>query len=208
MSKIKIKNGFFITGTDTHVGKTFFACRLLKKLAQEGHKTVAIKPVASGCIETSEGLCNDDAMLLRQQTTEQLSYTDINPFAFLPPIAPSIAAEEIGCELNIKNIVVACQPVLQEAADYVIIEGAGGWQVPLNDTETMADLAVAFGYPVILVVAIRLGCINHALLSFESIQRSGLKFAGWVANVMDLTVPYADEIIATLQKYIGSPLKL
>lgn len=195
---------FFITGTDTGVGKTFIATVLLKSLANKGFTTSAIKPIATGCFETEYGLRNSDALLLQQHATEKWEYSLINPVALAPPTAPSIAAEKKGIILNIPKIVQQCQTILCSNSDYVIIEGAGGWQTPINTHETMADLAQAFGYPVILVVNVKLGCINHALLTVESIKRYNLPFAGWVANVIDGSMLCLDETIQTIDCHIGN----
>jgi dethiobiotin synthetase len=202
----KIARGFFITGTDTNVGKTFIATKLLTELAKNGYKTSALKPIATGCFETVDGLRNSDALLLQQHATEKWNYNLVNPVAFEDPTAPCIAAEKTGKIININGVINQCQPVLYSNSDYVIIEGAGGWQTPINDHETMADLALAFGYPVILVVSIRLGSISHALLTADSIRKYDLPFAGWVANVMDNNMLYLEETIQTIERSIVKQL--
>jgi len=174
-------NGFFITGTDTGVGKTWTSMGLLEVFNQQALTTIAMKPVASGCDATAEGLRNEDADLLMKVMSAEASYDEVNPYAYAPAIAPHLAAEQVGETIDIDNIIQQAKQ-LSTRADRIVIEGAGGWLVPLNDDKTFADLAVALELPVILVVAIRLGCINHALLSVESIQCSGLPIAGWVAN--------------------------
>ena len=174
-------NGFFVTGTDTGVGKTWASMGLLELFNQQALTTIAMKPVASGCEVTAEGLRNEDADLLMKVMGAKASYDDVNPYAYAPAIAPHLAARQVGETINIDRIIQQAEQ-LSTRADRIVIEGAGGWLVPLNDDKTFADLAVALKLPVILVVAIRLGCINHALLSVESIQRSGLLLAGWVAN--------------------------
>jgi dethiobiotin synthetase len=202
----KIARGFFITGTDTDVGKTFIAIKLLTELEKNGYKTSALKPIATGCFETVDGLRNSDALLLQQHATEKWNYNLVNPVAFEDPTAPCIAAEKTGTIININGVINQCQPVLYSNSDYVIIEGAGGWQTPINDHETMADLALAFAYPVILVVNIKLGCINHAILTADSIREYDLPFAGWIANVMDKNMLYLEETIQTIERSIVKQL--
>jgi len=201
-----MKQVYFVTGTDTNVGKTFVAGHLLKNYKQAGYKTAALKPVACGCEKTADGLRDNDAVLLQQAITEKFAYDDINPIAFEQPIAPHLAAAQVNIELNIDKIITACQPVLQSSAERIIIEGAGGWHVPLNQDETMADLALALGFPVILVVGIRLGCLNHAMLTVESIKQKGVSLAGWVANCIDPDMKCVDENISSLQERIDAPL--
>lgn len=173
--------GYFITGTDTGVGKTAVTLGLMQALQARGHTVAAMKPVASGCVPTPAGLRNDDALRLQQQASVELEYALINPYCFAPPIAPHIAAEQAGVRMDINKIYNKYN-MIRGMSDCVLVEGAGGWQVPLNAEETLADLAVALDLKVILVVAIRLGCLNHALLSAESIINSGCELAGWVAN--------------------------
>jgi dethiobiotin synthetase len=175
--------GYFITGTDTGVGKTVVTLGLMQTLQEQGNTVVAMKPVAAGCEPTPAGLCNDDALRLQQQASVELDYVQVNPYAFAPAIAPHLAAEQSGVRININNIVNKYNE-LSNLSDCVLVEGAGGWQVPLNADETLADLAGALGLEVILVVGIRLGCLNHALLSAQSIVSSGCDLAGWVANHM------------------------
>jgi dethiobiotin synthetase len=200
------KNGFFITGTDTGVGKTVVACELLKKLRSEGNQTAALKPVASGCIETGAGLRNLDALQLQQAATLNVPYEFINPFLFVPPIAPHIAAAEIGVSLSVNNIMKACHPILTSTVDFVVVEGAGGWKTPLNEHETMADLARAIGFPVILVVGLRLGCINHSILTYESLKKSKVDLLGWVANGCEENMIYIDENINAIRHLLDIPL--
>lgn len=201
--------GFFITGTDTGVGKTTMGVHLLKQFNQEGLRTLGLKPVASGSEQTPEGLRNEDALLLQAASSIQLDYTQVNPFAFAPAIAPHIAAKAAGIELSVSKIARHCQQVIESyQPDVVIVEGAGGWQVPLNDQESFADLAIALDFPVILVVAIRLGCINHALLSWQVIQSTALPFAGWIANCMVPDMPVIQDNIDTLTHWLQTSPKL
>ena len=173
---------YFVTGTDTGVGKTMIAVALLEAAAQQGFSTAVIKPVAAGCDKTPEGLRNDDACRLRQACTFPLRYEQINPIALAPGIAPHFAAERLGLTLDAGDLARHCESILALDADYTFIEGAGGWRVPLNGHETFADIAKQLNLPVILVVDIKLGCLNQALLSAEAIQSDGLKLAAWVAN--------------------------
>jgi dethiobiotin synthetase len=197
--------GYFVTGTDTEVGKTWCTAGLMAKLQQQGHSVVGMKPVASGCRETAEGLRNEDALLLQQQASSQLDYALINPYSFSPAIAPHVAAEQAGQKIKLGKI-LEHYLLLKEQADYVVVEGVGGWLVPLNDEESVADLAVALKLPVILVVGLRLGCINHALLTAESIRASGCVLAGWIANTIDPKMDEVQRSIDTIAQRIDAPL--
>ena len=196
---------FFITGTDTDAGKTSVAAGLLCAAKQQGCSTLAMKPVASGCDMSAEGLRNSDALALIAQSTVQLPYTQINPYAFAPAIAPHIAAQEAGVELSVADLYRTAQVILQEQADFTLIEGAGGWRVPISNTEFLSDFAIALQLPVILVVGVKLGCINHALLSAQAILNDGLELAGWVANVVDPNCARLAENLATLQQLMPAP---
>ena len=196
---------FFITGTDTDAGKTSVAAGLLCAAKQQGCSTLAMKPVASGCDMSTEGLRNSDALALIAQSTVQLPYTQINPYAFAPAIAPHIAAQEAGVELSVAGLYRAAQVILQEQADFILIEGAGGWRVPISATEFLSDFAIALQLPVILVVGVKLGCINHALLTAQAIINDGLELAGWVANVVDPSCARLAENLATLQQLMPAP---
>jgi dethiobiotin synthetase len=198
--------GYFITGTDTDVGKTMVTLGLMQYLQQQGKTVAAMKPVASGCEQTSGSLRNDDAVQLLQQSSIRLAYDLVNPYAFEPAIAPHIAAAQCGVRIELEKIQQA-YTALTDQADCVLVEGVGGWQVPLNGSATMADLAVQLGLDVILVVGMRLGCLNHALLTVTAIQSSGLKLAGWVANCLpSIQVEATDENINTLKSMISEPL--
>jgi dethiobiotin synthetase len=175
---------YFLTGTDTDTGKTLISSALLLNARQLGFSTFGLKPVAAGCEHMNGEWQNSDARLLRQYSTITASYPVHNPIALEAAIAPHIAAQREGIALSVSSLLTACQPALEIEADRQIIEGAGGWLVPLNDTETLADFACALKLPVILVVGMRLGCINHAQLSAQAIQASGLPLAGWVANCL------------------------
>lgn len=196
----------FIAGTDTDVGKTLIAQGLLVAARREGKKTVALKPIAAGCEEREGAFYNDDALKLQAAMTESRPYQEVNPVALAPAIAPHIAAEEEGVSLTANAIVGHCNRVSLQDADWLLVEGAGGWRVPLNDQETMADIAIAMKLDVILVVAMRLGCINHALLTAEAIQRDGLNLVGWVANQVAGEMPRLTENLETLEQRMPAPL--
>lgn len=194
----------FITGTDTEVGKTIAALAVMQAWQAQGDTVIGMKPVASGSRATPDGLRNEDAELLRRQSSVALPYAHLNPYPFAPPIAPHLAAAEVGVEISVPTLVAAYQ-VLRPQADRVVVEGAGGWRVPLNQRTTWADFVRAADLPVILVVGLRLGCINHAWLSAEAIVRDGLTLAGWIANAMDPDYP-AQSTLDTLSPQIPAPL--
>lgn len=196
---------YFITGTDTEVGKTTVAAGLLHAARQAGLCTAAAKPVASGCERTEEGLRNSDALALLGECTLPLRYEQVNPFAFEPAIAPHLAAREAGVALTMASLLKPVRQVLALQPEFCVVEGAGGWRVPLDGRETLSDLAVALGLPIIMVVGIRLGCINHALLTAEAIERDGLHLAGWVANIVDLATSRLDENLETLTSRLAAP---
>ena len=160
--------GYFITGTDTGAGKTVVSLALMHALQVQGKSVAGMKPVSAGCITTETGLRNDDAVQLQNASSVKLSYDVVNPYAYEPAIAPHIAAQAIGEHIALDKITTCYRQIASEV-DIVIVEGAGGWLVPINDRETMADIARQLGLPVILVVGMRLGCLNHALLTAESI---------------------------------------
>ncbi len=200
-----MSKGFFITGTDTEVGKTTIAAGLLYAIRQAGLSTAAVKPVASGCEMTAEGLRNSDALALQAQCSVPLDYAQVNPFAFAPPIAPHLAARQVGVELDVASLLAPVRRVLALQAQVTVVEGAGGWRVPLSGLATLSDLAIALQLPVILVVGLRLGCINHALLSAQAILADGLPLAGWVANRVDPHAACVDEVVATLEQRLPAP---
>lgn len=196
---------FVVTGTDTEIGKTTIACGLLQAARNAGLSTAAAKPVASGCERTAEGLRNSDALGLLVGCSLPLRYEEVNPFAFEPAIAPHLAAREAGVQLDVEALAGPVNAVLARNADFTLVEGAGGWRVPLAGGENLSDLAVRLGLPVILVVGVRLGCINHAVLSAEAIQRDGLVLAGWVANIVDPATSRLEENLATLAERLPAP---
>lgn len=176
------KKTFFVTGTDTGVGKTMVSAAILEAAKMAGKRALGMKPIASGCENTPEGLRNEDALILQQSASETLAYDLVNPVALAPAIAPHIAAAQAGRVISADRLVGFCRGMQIRPADLLLIEGAGGWRVPLNDRETYSAVPQQLGVPVILVVALKLGCINHALLSAEAIRNDGLSLAGWVAN--------------------------
>lgn len=197
--------GYFIAGTDTDVGKTTVAAGLLHAAQLAGLTTLGAKPVASGCTATAKGLRNDDAMALIAQSSIKLPYEQVNPFAFEPAIAPHLAAREAGVVLSVQGLLTPMRQILEQGADFTLIEGAGGWRVPLCDQANLSDLAIALQLPVILVVGVRLGCISHALLSAEAIARDGLQLAGWVANIVDPRTSRLEENLASLAERLPAP---
>lgn len=197
--------GFFVTGTDTGVGKTRISVGLMSLLQSQGHVVTGMKPVASGCQPGPAGLVNDDALQLQAQASFTVPYHLVNPYAFEPAIAPHLAAGAAGVHIEI-GVIRQALSQLTEAADRVVVEGVGGWLVPINATETMADVAAAMGLPVVMVVGVRLGCLNHALLTAAAIEATALPFAGWIANRLDPTCEAADENIAALSGLLDAPL--
>lgn len=195
---------YFVTGTDTGVGKTTFALALIDALQQRGLKVAAMKPVAAG-LEWIEGRwINDDVLALRAATVCKLDLQTMNPYAFQPAIAPHIAAAQAGVTIELDKIASA-YAALAAQADVVVVEGAGGFRVPLTDKLNMSDLVEALDLPVILVVGMRLGCLNHALLTAEAVKCRELKWSGWVANILVPEMPELEENIATLQANLPEP---
>ncbi len=202
--------GYFVTGTDTGVGKTTVAVALIHALQQRGLRVAAMKPVAAGCTSTDGQLINDDVVALSAAANVKADPAMVNPYAFVPAIAPHIAAAQAGVEIELDKITSA-YVALSQVADVVVVEGVGGFRVPLNEHLDTADLAQALGLPVILVVGMRLGCLNHALLTAEVIQSRGLKLAGWVANVLTADMSALAENLVALQRrlpmaYLGKML--
>ena len=196
---------YFVVGTDTNVGKTYVACALVQHFARQSLKTVGMKPIASGCQLNQQGeLMNDDASALINASNVNAPLDLINPYRFLPAIAPHLAAAQAGVTVNLHTITQAYLQ-LSTLAEVVIIEGAGGFFVPLNQIETLADLALQLNVPIILVVGMRLGCINHALLTVEAIQARGLSLHGWVANQIDPNFDMFQENLSSLQQRIAAP---
>jgi dethiobiotin synthetase len=197
--------GIFITGTDTGVGKTLVACGLVRLLAGRGHRVVGLKPVASGAEQSQSGLRNADALALAAESSVKLPYELTNPHCFEPAIAPHLAAAEAGVRLSPDDLVdwYRCATA---GAELAVVEGAGGWRVPLNPDGFLSDLPERLGLGVVLVVGLRLGCLNHARLTHEAISNGGrCPFVGWVGSQADTGFARLDENVATLQRLLGAP---
>ena len=194
---------WFITGTDTEIGKTFVACALIRHLTGQGFSVAGMKPVASGCEKTAEGLRNDDALGLIEAANVALPYNVVNPYAFEPAIAPHIAAKEAGQSIDIDRISAIAATI---EADYLVVEGVGGWCVPLGESGMLVELAKATADEVIIVVGMRLGCINHALLTAAQVMRDGMVLKGWIANHVDPDMQAQSENISTLQALMPAPM--
>lgn len=197
-----MSHAYFLTGTDTEIGKTFITCALLHRAVAAGRTAAGLKPVAAGC--DTNGL-NDDVERIRAASSAALPLATINPYFFKAAIAPHLAAAEEGVEIRFATIEASIADARQ-AADFVVVEGVGGFRVPLGPDGDAADLAVSLGLPVILVVGMRLGCLNHALLTADAIIARGLRLAGWVANRIDPDMARFDENLASLQALLPATL--
>ena len=195
--------GIFITGTDTGVGKTRVACALLRELATAGRRCAAFKPVAAGAVPTAQGPRNEDALALNEAASVKLPYERVNPVCLPAALAPHIAAAQSGRELT-RAALLSDYQWLAGQAEWLVIEGAGGWLVPLNARETMGDLAAAAGWDVVLVTGMRLGCLNHALLSAASIVRTN-RLIGWIANELPPAQPALADNVAALEHWLPAP---
>jgi dethiobiotin synthetase len=201
---------FFITGTDTEVGKTFISQALLEAFNGRDLSTAAYKPVAAGCEQTSQGLRNEDALLLQGASSVELSYQEVNPIALAQPVAPHLAAQELNQRISLQDIIQGFVHQQNKQPDVLLVEGAGGWRLPLGKAESgkqqfLSDFAIMQKLPVILVVGMRLGCLNHALLTAEAIQQDGLEIVGWVANQLHGDMAYMQENIASLTDLLSLP---
>lgn len=202
-------HAFFIAGTDTGVGKTWTSCRVLEAASSAGMSALGLKPVAAGAETKFDGrMENEDAVALLKAVGEKrsLSIRDVNPICLPSPLSPHIAAERNNQLINVEKIMAAMMPLDTLKADLCLVEGAGGWRVPISEDETMADLARALNLPVILVVGLRLGCINHSLLTAEAIRCDGMQLCGWIANEIDPDMAALEENIATINRHIGAPM--
>lgn len=206
MSKPDSPRSFFVTGSDTAVGKTLVATAVLLAARAKGLRTLGIKPVSAGCETRAGQLVNQDALDLQGAATVVSDYAAVNPVALEPFLAPHIAAEQAGIELRAAVLIEHISEQQRIEADLTIVEGAGGWLVPLNDHETMADICRGSGMPVILVVSMRLGCLNHALLTAAAIKASGVALAGWVANSVEPGMVALEENVHTLRTRLDAPL--
>jgi dethiobiotin synthetase len=193
--------GLFVTGTDTGVGKTRVAVALIHALRAQGLRVAAMKPVSAG---NAPGELNEDVIALLQAANVTADLRDVNPYAFAAPVVPHIAAQQAGVGIDLETIAAAYSR-LAAIADVVVVEGAGGWRVPLNAHQDMADLAQRLGLPVVLVVGLRLGCLNHALLTAESIAFRQLPWAGWVGNQIEAEMPFRAENLAALHARLPAP---
>jgi dethiobiotin synthetase len=196
--------GLFVTGTDTAVGKTVVARLIVRSLVSTGVRVAVMKPVAAGSFMTPAGPRNEDALGLIAESNVVMPYAAVNPYCLASPVSPHLAAREAGVSIELSRIQASFW-ALRAAADQVIVEGAGGWLAPLNEREFVADLAAALDLPVLLVVGLRLGCLNHALLSVAAIRQRRLELAGWIANHIEADFPRAADNVATLTQHIGMP---
>jgi dethiobiotin synthetase len=196
--------GIFVTGTDTDCGKTEVSLGLMAAWQRRGFRTLGMKPVATGCEPGPTGPQNADALRPQAQGSSLAPYGLVNPYAFEPPIAPHIAAGQAGVEIELGPIASAYRTLAAES-DWVVVEGVGGWRVPLSTSLSVSDLPMALGLPVLMVVGLRLGCLNHALLTAESIRAHGAHLAGWVATGIDPKMLEGDANLATLAALLGSP---
>jgi len=199
-----MSKGVFITGTDTGIGKTRFTLTLMEKLKKQGHRVSGMKPIASGAALINGKLINDDANLIMQHCSEPTEYKLINPVVFELPVSPHIAASQNNETINPDQIVASYEQ-LASRCEIVIIEGIGGWRVPVSDKLSLVDLVRAMGLPVILVVGLKSGCINHAILTAEAIRADGLSLVGWVSNQFDKNYLFAEETIKTLKQALACP---
>ncbi len=197
-------NGYFVTGTDTEVGKTWVTAGLIQAINERGVKAVGMKPIASGCYLKNGELVSEDADVLAAASPIDVPVDQLNPYRFEPPIAPHLAAKEAGIAIDF-SVIEQRLGQLSTQAELVFVEGVGGWMVPLGDQQTVVDLAQRLALPVILVVGVRLGCINHALLTVAAIERSGQSLVGWVANCVDSSTSRQQDNIDTLTAMIDAP---
>lgn len=208
--------GLFVTGTDTEIGKTHVSCALLAAARTSGRRVGAMKPIAAGAEATPLGLRNDDALALiaaargtaLDSPVAPADYAAVNPYCFAPPVSPHIAAAEAGVEIDLARIAAMARARLAGTPpenDWLVVEGAGGWLAPISTRASIADLAIAVGLPVLLVVGLRLGCLNHAELTAQEIRRSGLPLVGWVANAVDPRMARREENVSMLTNRFGEP---
>ncbi|MEQ1485294.1 dethiobiotin synthase [Methyloglobulus sp.] len=198
-----MEQGYFITGTDTNVGKTWATVALMHYFRSQGKSVIGMKPVASGCSVRDGVLVNDDALLLQENASLKLDYGLINPYAFTLPVSPHIAGKANPVKLD---VIVGLFNSIKEQAQVVLVEGAGGWYSPLNENQDNSDLALALTLPVVMVVAVKLGCINHAKLTYQAIKSCGVSCAGWVAVCVNSNELYVEDNISTVKKRLDVPL--
>jgi len=205
MELLNVINRYFVTGTDTEVGKTVASTALLQAARAQGFNTAGYKPVASGSEMTAQGLRNSDALALQHNSSLTLAYEAVNPYTFAEPTSPHIISADEQRPIEFAELSSGLR-ALEQQADWVLVEGAGGWFTPLSQEQTFADWVIAEQLPVILVVGVKLGCINHAMLTAQAVQQAGLRLAGWVAN--DVVAPGKRhlEYMASLTRLIPAPL--
>lgn len=200
-----MNKAIFITGTDTGIGKTFVACALIRYFAGRGLVVAGYKPVAAGASVIDDELQNEDAIALWQSGSAQLTYQQVNPVCLPVATSPHLAAEEQGVELNLQALLQQAEK-LRANSDLVVAEGAGGWRVPLAQSLDISDVAIGLGWPVLLVVGLRLGCINHARLTLAALHADGVEVCGWIANQVDPDLLFADKVLSTLVDLLDTPL--
>jgi dethiobiotin synthetase len=196
--------GYFIAGTDTDVGKTRVTTGLIAGFREQGLRVSGMKPVAAGVVSTENGFFNDDVIKIADISGQNAGDINLNPYSLPEPLSPNIAAEHAGISIDLEVIRRHYLSLAQES-DVVVVEGAGGWLVPISDRLTMADVAATLGLPVILTVGLRLGCLNHSLLTAQAIRQQGLKIAGWVGNHIDPSFAAGEENIRCLATRLASP---
>lgn len=201
-----MKKRFFVTGIDTDAGKTYVTVGLLEAAKRAGLKSIGLKPIAAGAELVEDCLRNSDALLMQQASSVKIAYEQVNPVVLEEAIAPHIAAMKEGRLVTVSRLEGFIKGTLLTPHDFALIEGAGGWRVPLNDREFLSDLAKSLCFPVILVVNMKLGCLNHAILTAEAIVRDGLSLAGWVANTGKEKMPSFEENLASLTSRLSAPL--
>lgn len=199
-------NSIFVTGTDTEVGKTHVTSLLLKFLAQHKRTAIGFKPIAAGAEQAFGQLVNDDALTLMESSSIHAKYEQINPICFEPPIAPHIAAKRVGKTITQVELNHHYKEILSLNAQFTLVEGAGGWALPINDTEYLSDWVAARKMPVILVVGMKLGCLNHAVLTAQALKHQGINCVGWIANEIDPNMSEFDENLESLKQRIEAPL--
>jgi dethiobiotin synthetase len=196
--------GIFVAGTDTGAGKTIVAAALIRALAHAKVRVAGMKPVAAGTVQTGAGSRNEDALALAAAANVAAPYDVINPYCLQAAVSPHLAAADEGVTIDTQVIRDSFERLVRDVADFVVVEGAGGWLAPIGETQTMADVAIALDLPVVLVVGLRLGCLNHSLLTRRAIGASGLRFAGWIGNAIDPGFERSEENVATLEQLLGS----
>lgn len=198
-----MEQGYFITGTDTNVGKTWATIALMRYFKNRGKSVIGMKPVAAGCLMLDGQLKNEDALLIQENASLSVDYDLINPYAYELPVSPHIAG--VNNPVNLAQLKAKFE-IMKTLADIVVVEGAGGWYSPLNELETVSDLATTLALPVIMVAAIRLGGINHARLTYQAIKHSGVNCAGWIAVCTDPDMLNRDQNILTIKNAVDAPL--